>query len=588
MSLDSEVNADSIAKEWLSAFASATSENDLAALSSLFVAEGYFRDLLTFSWDFRTIKGRAQIEAFLADKLPSRQPTKFQIDVSSNYLVPTVDETTPGPKSVVAAFTFETNDALGRGSVRLVRDPGSNEDASEWKAISVLTAVEDWKGFNDVSRDIRAHDKIWTWTDELSRRRKIAESNPEVLIVGGGQAGLQTAACLSQLGISNLVVEKEARIGDNWRQRYPTLKLHVSRAYCQLLYQQFPSTWPKYTPKDKLADWLEQYAVTQDLFVWTSSIIENNPRYDEETKKWDVIINRDGHRFTLHPSHLVMALSTFGDGIAPTIPGQKLFEGSQVHSSRFRGGAAYSGQNVLVVGAGNSASDICVDLVGHNAKSVTMLQRSATCVPSRKFVNSLITALFPENVPVAVTDFKTCGTPTKLMLETMRGMQPMIHEHDKAMRENLEKAGFKLTDGPGGSGFVELGFTRGGGSFFDSGCASLISNGSVKVKQGVEIARMSENSVVFSDGSELEVDAVVFATGFETIRVTYRRMLGASIVDKTSEIWGLDEEGEVKGVYRPTGQPGLWYAAGDFSFSRTYARRLALLIKAGELGLYKY
>ncbi|KAH8118959.1 dimethylaniline monooxygenase [Phellopilus nigrolimitatus] len=561
--MSSEVNVNLIATNWLSALAAAVSAEDLDALSSLFVSDGYLRDLLVFSWDLRTVQGCVEIKTFLADKITSRGLSNFKIDESSKHLVPVAEEVRPGANAVVAAFTFETKDAHGRGSVRLVQESTGKSNGMEWKALSVLMLVSDWKGHEEVLHESGIYGGM-SWRE-----------NSYLLVVGAGHVGLQVAACLRQMGVACLVIEKDARIGDNWRNRYPSLKLHIPRAYCQLLYQPFPTTWPTYTPKDKLADWLENYAITQELFVWTSSTIENNPIYDETAKKWTVVVKKDGRRVTLRPPHLIMALSTFGDGVIPKITGQELFQGTLVHSSRFPGGAAYKGQRVLVIGAANSASDICVDLVDHGAKAVTMLQRSATCVVSSKFITSLVKNFFPEDVPIAVTDFKMDTTPNNLFLEMLRGMQLVVHEHDKEMRQELTEAGFKLSDGPTGAGYIELGLTKGGGT------------GEIRLKQGTEVISMGKNNIVFSDGSELETDAVVFATGFKPIRETYKRILGDAIVDKTPDVFGLDEEGEVKGVFRPTGQRGLWYAAGDFTFARRYVKLLALLIKANQIGLYQ-
>ncbi|KAJ6621032.1 hypothetical protein B0H10DRAFT_1790813, partial [Mycena sp. CBHHK59/15] len=97
-------------------------------------------------------------------------------------------------------------------------------------------------------------------------------------IVGGGQTGLNVAARFKQMNIPSIVIETNLRIGDNWRKRYPTLTSHTY-AFCsnfliidflpfQLLYQSYPDSWAKYTPRDKLADWLEQYPLLQ-LVVWT-------------------------------------------------------------------------------------------------------------------------------------------------------------------------------------------------------------------------------------------------------------------------------------------------------------------------------
>ncbi|KAL5485477.1 hypothetical protein ACEPAI_8119 [Sanghuangporus weigelae] len=580
-----EVNAKSVAEEWLSAFASSLSPGSSGGIPSLFTSGGYLRDSLVFTWDCRTIHGGNSIQDFLSTNLPDHALHNFQLDTSSPHLSPVLDKSDPSCETIKAFFVFETERALCRGAVSLIQAQGSGESSS-WKALSVFTAVADWKAYEEAPYlDVQnQNDAEGNWYEHKLQGRVVAESDPTVLIVGAGQSGLQLAARLRQSGISCLLLEKEARVGDNWRKRYPSLKLHVPRTYCQLLYQPYPSNYPEYIPKDVVANWLEAYALAQNLHVWTSSTLESAPSYDPTARTWTVGVIKDGQRIILHPRHLVMALGPFGEGTTPEVKGRDIFEGSQTHSEHFPGGREYASKRVLVFGAGNSASDICVDLVQNGAKSVTLFQRSPTCVHSRKYIRSLVNAFFPDNVPIDVTDFKMDTMPVKLMIEFFRAQQKAAREYDKEMLNGLEAAGLKLWDGPSGAGYIELGLTRGG--VFDSGFASLVSDSMIKLKTDVDITRFTEKSVVFSDGSELEVDAIVYATGYRPVRDTYKRILGEKFVDETPEIWDLDEEGEVRGVYRPAGHPGFWYAAGDFSFSRRSSKRLALLIRAFELGYY--
>jgi len=115
------------------------------------------------------------------------------------------------------------------------------------------------------------------------------------------------------------------------------------------------------------------------------------------------------------------------------------------------------------------------------------------------------------------------------------------------------------------------------------GCAEYIASGEIKVKSGVEIQGFSENGVILSDGSTLDADVVIFATGFLKIRGVMKQLFGEEI-DKTGPVGGMDEEGEMEGAYRPTGHPGLWYAPGDFQSSRFGSRLLAIQFQALELG----
>ena len=95
-----------------------------------------------------------------------------------------------------------------------------------------------------------------------------------VLVVGGGQAGLSIAARCKQLQLDTLIVDREARIGDNWRKRYHALTLHNQVQVNHLPYMPFPPNWPVYIPKDKLANWFEAYVDAMELNYWTGTEFE--------------------------------------------------------------------------------------------------------------------------------------------------------------------------------------------------------------------------------------------------------------------------------------------------------------------------
>ena len=211
---------------------------------------------------------------------------------------------------------------------------------------------------------------------------------------------------------------------------------------------------------------MEQYAETQDLVVWTSSTLEPNPRYNDATKRWEIIVNRNGVPIPLRPAHIVMAISYLGDPVLPTLPGASSFAGPILHSSAFPGGAPFSGKNVLVLGAGNSSADVCQDLVYRGAKSVTMVQRSATAVVSDKYIAASFSKAFSECRPTYYNDLAFAGLPIGALRELGKKVQPFAEEFDKEMHEDLRKAGFKLTPGPDASGQLLMVFDRLGGEHF--------------------------------------------------------------------------------------------------------------------------
>lgn len=156
---------------------------------------------------------------------------------------------------------------------------------------------------------------------------------------------------------------------------------------------------------------------------------------------------------------------------------------------------------------------------------------------------------------------------------------------DKPILDGLTKAGFSVPKGPDYPHVLVLGSQRGGGFYVDIGCSSLIADGTIKVKQGQEIKYFTKNSIVFADGSEIEADEVVLATGYTGVRQRTRTIFGDSVADKVDPIWGFDQQGEQRGVWRRSGHPGFWVAAGNFWLGRHFSRLLALQIKAIEAGI---
>ena len=180
--------------------------------------------------------------------------------------------------------------------------------------------------------------------------------------------------------MSTLVVEKNNRVGDNWRSRYRSLVLHDPVWYDHLPYMPFPAHWPVFTPKDKLAGWLESYVDALELNVWTNTKVVGGD-FDEGSGRWTVRIDRNGSERVLHPLHFVLATGMSGVPSVPAIPGAETFAGRLCHSSAHSGGEGYAGKNAVVVGCCNSGHDIAQDFYEHGAR-VTIVQRSSTYVMS--------------------------------------------------------------------------------------------------------------------------------------------------------------------------------------------------------------
>ena len=160
-----------------------------------------------------------------------------------------------------------------------------------------------------------------------------------------------------------------------------------------------------------------------------------------------------------------------------------------------------------------------------------------------------------------------------------------IADLDRPLLEGLERVGFKIDYGEDGSGIFLKYLRRGGGYYIDVGCSTLIAERKVQIKQGVEMERLTKSGVIFTDGSSLPADIVILATGYANMRETARALLGDKVADRCGLVWGLDEDGELRTMWRRSGHPGLWFMGGNLHQCRHYSKFLALQIKAVQEGL---
>jgi putative flavoprotein involved in K+ transport len=563
--------------DWLAEFASALNYGGAEAAADLFHEASYWRDLIAFTWNIVTFESRSAIADMLKATLSDVRPGAFKADGAEGW------------------FTFETSVGRGRGHVK-IRDG---------KAFTLFTALIELKGFEEKSGETREtgveHGAIrdrHTWTDR--RREDAAElgvtRHPFVLVVGGGQGGIGLGARLKRIGVPALIVDRLPRPGDAWRRRYKSLCLHDPVWYDHLPYLPFPDHWPIYTPKDKMGDWLESYTKIMELDYWSSTSCKR-ASWDEAKQEWTVEVERDGKPMTLRPRHVVLATGMSGFPEVPRFPGADRFKGRQHHSSQHTGGEGWAGKHCVVIGSNNSAHDIAADLWEHGA-DVTMVQRSPTLVVRSDTLARARTIYSEAAVKAGITtdhaDLTVASLPYALQPAATRPMVEQLKKDDALFYERLAAAGFMLTHGDDESGIGPMYARRGSGYYIDVGASELIADGRIKLCAGVEVDRLTEDAVVLGDGRELEADLVVYATGYGSMNQWAAALISPEVADKVGKVWGLGSqtakdpgpwEGELRNMWKPTAQEGLWFHGGNLAQSRHYSRYVALQLKARLEGI---
>jgi cation diffusion facilitator CzcD-associated flavoprotein CzcO len=568
---------------WLKSFDAALQSGDAAAAAAHFAVGGHWRDVLAFTWRLQTESGVAAIEAAMAPTLAQTRPTNFHVPA---------ERSAPrrvrraGTDCIEAIFEFETEFGRANGVVRLVEDPTDGV----WRAWTLLTTLEELHGYPDgrppavsdaerYSRDFGGEN----WLDQRRKAAAYADHDPAVLVVGGGQAGLAVAARLNALGVDTLIVDRNERIGDNWRLRYHALTLHNEVHVNHLPLMPFPPTWPVFIPKDKLANWFESYVDSLDLNFWTGTELAGGS-YDPKERRWTVTLRRsDGSERILKPRHLIVATGVSGIPVWPSVPGLDDFAGMVMHSGSYTSGEAWKGRKVLVLGTGNSGHDVAQDLCSSGAQ-VTLVQRSPTYVVSIREAQKVY-AVYTEGLPFADCDLLAASMPYPVLLRAYQLSTAEMREADRALLKGLESRGFRLTYGEDDTGFQMMYLRRGGGYYFNVGCSDMIVDGRIGLLQYDAIDRFVPQGVQLRDGTTMPADLVVVATGYESQQEVVRATLGDAIAERIGPVWGFDDGGELRNMWTRTAQDGLWFTAGSLAQCRIYSRYLALQIKAQEDGL---
>jgi putative flavoprotein involved in K+ transport len=577
---------------WLTTFGHELESGNIEAVAEMFAPESFWRDLVSFTWNIATVEGPAGVKDMLEHCLAQAGPSNFELVGEANEAGGVTD----------GWFDFETNVGRGHGQIRII----------DGKCFTLLTTLVELKGHEEPNGQNRNHGvqhgvvpgrKSWLETNADEAATLGYTEQPYAVIIGGGQGGIALGARMRMLGIPTIIIEKNPRAGDSWRNRYKSLCLHDPVWYDHLPYIKFPENWPVFTPKDKLADWLEMYTKVMELTYWGSTECKSSS-YDDSTKEWTVTVERkhpDGTTETvvLKPKQLVLATGMSGRPNIPDIPGAASFTGDIQHSSAHRSSDAYKGKKAVVLGSNNSAHDICAALWESGA-DVTMIQRSSTHIArSSTLMELALGDLYSERavasgVTTEVADLIFASLPYRILHTFQIPVYEEMARQDKGFYDKLEAAGFMLDWGDDGSGLFMKYLRRGSGYYIDVGACDLIIDGSVKLRSGVSIAEIKPTSVVLTDGSELEADLIVLATGYGSMNGWAAQLISQEVADKVGKCWGLGSDttkdpgpwvGEQRNMWKPTKQDALWFHGGNLHQSRHYSQFLALQLKARQISL---
>jgi thioredoxin reductase len=310
-----------------------------------------------------------------------------------------------------------------------------------------------------------------------------AAEKTDVIVIGAGPAGLATAAALRHRGVAFVLLERADHVGASWERHYDRLHLHTDKAHSNLPHQPMPKEYPRYPSRDEVVWYLQDYASRQDLQPVLGVDVTAVRR---EGDGWRV----EGTGRAWEAPFVVVATGVNGEPHRPSWPGFESFEGPKVHSAEYKNGAEFAGQDVLVVGFGNSGGEIAIDLAEHGARPAIAVRSPVNVLPKEIFGMSILALSKPmAKLPPRMAD--ALNAP---LLRLLVG--------------DITKVGLKKSKyGP-----MEQIAKEGRMPLLDIGTMKLLREGKLRARSGIK--RFEGDEVLFDDGKKERFDAVVLATGY--------------------------------------------------------------------------
>lgn len=301
----------------------------------------------------------------------------------------------------------------------------------------------------------------------------------DCVVVGGGQAGLSVAGRLQSQGVSSVVLEKNQQVGDNWKLRYQSTKLHTTGESSHLPFDRtFSASYPEFLTKDDLAqgyqDWVNRY----DINVWLKTALISG-EWRAEQSLWHLQIARDGQAQTITAVHVVLAV---GAGcqipMMPEIEGHANFKGLIQHSAAYTSADGWQGKAGVVVGTANTAHDVAEDMCAAGMSSVTMVQRSPTYVLPYEYYQKILDTLYNDKTPTHLADTLSNTNPIPVTRLISRYALHEMAKNEPDRFDALERAGFQLIRY---GDIIHQLYERFGGHYMDVGASAKIAKGLVSL-----------------------------------------------------------------------------------------------------------
>lgn len=351
----------------------------------------------------------------------------------------------------------------------------------------------------------------------------------DVVVVGAGPGGLAVAAALRARGVDPLVVDRATQVGDSWRNHYDRLHLHTPRGWSHLPGYQIPRRFGRWVAREDVVRYLEEYAAHHRLRLRLGTAVTRIDRPEEtgpdaaRPARWRVDL-ADGTSFRARD--VVVATGYNHTPVEPSWPGLDGYPGEVVLARDYRNGRRWAGREVLVVGTGNTGTEIATDLAEHGALRVLLSVRTPPHILSRTRFG----------VPAQATGIAVRRLPPKVV-DRVAGVLAAVQEPDLT-EHGLPRAGKDLY-----SRVLE-----GRIPVQDVGVVGAIRAGRVEPVAAVESFDGPE--VVLADGTRVTPDAVVVATGYR-----------AGLEPLVGHLGVLGERGlpATHGHVRSEVAPGLWF-----------------------------